>query len=253
MTSRTPTLLVVNVNTTASVTAQIVAAATEAASPGTEVVGLTPRIGAESGEGWFESHLAAVAVIDAVLAHEGPVDAVIQAGFGEHGVEALRELLDVPVVDITEAAALTAVLVGRSFSVVTTLDRAVGLIEDRLRLTGIEGRCASVRATDVPVLELERDPDLAVQRIVEESLAAVREDRAEVICLGCAGMAGLEEAVRAATGVPVVDGVRAAVRLAESLVALGLTTSKSRSYAAPGAKALSGWPLTSSQREAPSS
>ncbi|GAB7004996.1 aspartate/glutamate racemase family protein [Nocardioides sp. AN3] len=243
MSARTTTILVVNVNTTAAVTDQIVAVAREAAGPGTEVVGLTPRVGAESVEGWFESHLSAVAVIDAVLAHEAPFDAVVQAGFGEHGVEALRELLDVPVVDITEAAAMTACLVGRSFSVVTTLDRAVGLIEDRLRLTGIADRCASVRATDIPVLELERDPARAVERIVEESVAAVRDDRAEVICLGCAGMAGLEEAVRAAARVPVVDGVRAAVRLAESLVALGLSTSKSRSYAPPRAKAFRGWPL----------
>ena len=73
---------------------------------------------------------------------------------------------------------------------------------------------------------------------------AVREDRAEVICLGCGGMAGLDEAVRRATAVPVVDGVTAAVKLAESNVALALSTSKVRTYAPPRRKRVTGWPLT---------
>ncbi|WP_040691841.1 aspartate/glutamate racemase family protein, partial [Nocardiopsis lucentensis] len=64
----------------------------------------------------------------------------------------------------------------------------------------------------------------------------------EVICLGCAGMAGLDTAVRSATGVPVVDGVTAAVPLAEALVGLGLTTSRIRTYAKPRPKDVTGWP-----------
>ena len=70
----------------------------------------------------------------------------------------------------------------------------------------------------------------------------MREDKAEVICLGCGGMAGLAEQIRQRSGVPVVDGVTAAVTLAESLVRLGLSTSKVRTYAAPRAKAIVGWP-----------
>jgi allantoin racemase len=71
----------------------------------------------------------------------------------------------------------------------------------------------------------------------------VLEDHAEVICLGCGGMAGLDAAVREAVGVPVVDGVAAAVKLAESLVSLGLTTSKVRTFAPPRQKKIAGWPL----------
>ena len=82
-----------------------------------------------------------------------------------------------------------------------------------------------------------------VKAIVAEAEIAVNEDGAEVICLGCGGMAGLDEAVRARTGVPVVDGVTAAVKLAESLVALGLSTSKVRTYAPPRPKRVTGWPL----------
>jgi allantoin racemase len=145
-------ILVVNVNTTASMTETIVASARSVASSGTEIVGLTPTFGAESVEGNFESYLAAVGVMDAVTRYQGEFDAVVQAGFGEHGREGLQELLDVPVVDITEAAGHVASLLGHKYSVVTTLDRAVPLIEDRLKLAGLDARCfaSSAQPRTVP-------------------------------------------------------------------------------------------------------
>ncbi|PKW17925.1 aspartate/glutamate racemase family protein [Saccharopolyspora spinosa] len=235
-------ILVVNVNTTASITGSIGEQAAGAASPGTEIVPLTPIFGAESVEGNYESYLAAIAVMETVKAYPGPFDAIIQAGYGEHGREGLQELFDVPVVDITEAAASTAQFLGRTYSVVTSLDRTVPLIEERLHLAGLSARCASVRASGMPVLDLERDPQAAVDAIAEEAARAVRDDRAEVICLGCGGMSGLTERVAERTGVPVVDGVTAAVTIAESLVRLGLTTSKVRTYAHPRPKAMTNWP-----------
>ncbi|MFE7423824.1 aspartate/glutamate racemase family protein [Rhodococcus sp. NPDC057529] len=236
-------ILVVNVNTTTSITDAIAKQAEAAAAPGTEIVGLTPEIGAESVEGNFESYLAAIAVMDRVRSYREPYDAVIQAGYGEHGREGLQELLDVPVVDITEASASIAMMLGHKYSVVTTLDRTVPLIEDRLRLAGLDAKCASVRASGLPVLALETDPERTIEAIVDEAEAAVREDKAEVICLGCGGMAGLDDRIRERTGVPVVDGVSAAVKLAESLVGLGLSTSKVRTYAPPRPKRITGWPL----------
>jgi allantoin racemase len=236
-------LLVVNVNTTETMTKTIADQAQAVAAPGTEVVGLTPFVGADSVEGNYESYLAAVAVMDRVLAYDEPYDAVIQAGFGEHGREGLQELVDVPVVDITEAAAHLAHLLGHRYSVVTTLDRAVPLIEDRLLLAGLHAHCASVRASGLSVLELEESHDRAVAAIVDQAKQAVEQDRAEVIVLGCGGMAGLDSAVRTATSAPVVEGVAAAVKLAESLVSLGLSTSKVRTYAPPRAKRVEGWPL----------
>ncbi|WP_428551882.1 aspartate/glutamate racemase family protein [Pseudomonas edaphica] len=235
-------ILVVNVNTTASITDTIAQQARAVASPGTEIVGLTPYFGAESVEGNFESYLAAIAVMDRVMAYDQPFDAVIQAGYGEHGREGLQELLNVPVVDITEAAASTAMFLGHAYSVVTTLDRTVPLIEDRLKLAGLYQRCASVRASGMAVLELEEDPQAAMEAIVREAELAIRDDKAEVICLGCGGMAGLDEQIRQRTGVPVVDGVTAAVTIAESLVRLGLSTSKIRTYATPRPKKVIGWP-----------
>jgi allantoin racemase len=236
-------ILIVNVNTTESMTLAIAEQARSVASPGTEIIGLTPRFGAESVEGNFESYLAAIAVMDRVMSYEGPYDAVIQAGYGEHGREGLQELLEVPVVDITEAAASLAMLLGHKYSVVTTLDRTVPLIEDRLKLAGVYERCASVRASGMSVLELESSPEGAIEAIVAQALEAVNEDKAEVICLGCGGMAGLDQQIRERAGVPVVDGVTAAVALAESLVRLGLKTSKVRTYATPRAKKMIGWPF----------
>lgn len=236
-------ILVVNVNTTRTMTDAIVGSARAAAASGTEIIGLTPTFGAESCEGNVESYLAALGVLDCVLKYKEPFDAVIQAGFGEHGREALQEALDVPVVDITEAAALMAGLLGHKFGVVTTLDRTVPLIEDRLLLAGLNRRCSAVVATGLSVLELEQDHARTVATIIEKSRQIVQQHGVEVICLGCGGMAGLNEAVAQATGAPVVDGVASAVTLAEGLVRMKLSTSKVRTYAPARQKQIHGWPL----------
>lgn len=236
-------ILVVNVNTTETMTEGIAEGARAVAGPNTEIVPLTPFVGADSVEGNYESYLAGVAVLDRVLAYEGDYDAVVQAGFGEHGREGLQEVLNVPVVDITEAAAHMAMMLGYRFSVVTTLDRAVPLIEERLLLAGLKDHCASVRSSNLSVLELEGDPEFVTQTIANEAKKAVDEDRAEVIVLGCGGMAGLDHKINELTGVPVVDGVASAVKLAEDLVELGLSTSKVRTYAPPRPKTVLRWPL----------
>jgi allantoin racemase len=236
-------ILAVNVNTTEWMTARIGEQARGSASPGTEIVAVTPRFGPASVESILESHLSAVGVMDAVLHAPGPYDAVILAGFGELGREALQELVEVPVVDITDAAAHLACLLGRSFAVVTTVQRAVPAIEDRLTLAGLRARCVAVRAIQMNVLDLEADLEATAAAIGAAAAQAVRDDGAEVICLGCAGMAGLAERVSARVGVPVVDGVTAAVRLAESLHTLGLRTSKVGFSAPSPDKLIKGWPL----------
>jgi allantoin racemase len=135
-------------------------------------------------------------------------------------------------------------MIGRSYSVVTTLQRSVPAIEDRLTLAGLTARCASVRASGMSTLEVDRDPAAAVLAVVEQARLAVQADHAEVICLGCAGMAGLEEAITTQLGVPVIDGVGAAVKLAEAVVGLGLRTSKVSTYARPDQKRIIAWPLS---------
>ncbi|HEX3547734.1 MAG TPA: aspartate/glutamate racemase family protein [Mycobacterium sp.] len=241
-------ILVLNPNTSESMTAEIAEAARAVAAEGTEIVTVKPRFGAEAIDSAAESYLSAVGVMDAVAtmvaATEFDYDAVILAGFGEHGKDALQEMLSVPVLDIAESAAHIAHLIGRRFSVVTTLARSIAPIEDRLVLAGLSAHCASVRACGLGTAEVGTHPAGAVQAIVDEAARAVSEDGADVICLGCAGMAGVTTAVSAKLGVPAVDGVAAAVALAQALVGLGLSTSKAGVLAAGPDNPRSHWPLS---------
>ncbi len=237
-------IIAVNVNTSESMTRAIAESARRYASAGTDIVALQPFFGAEAVDCAFESYLSAVAVMDRVVAYRDPFDAVVLAGFGEHGRDGLQELIDQPVIEICEASAHVAMMIGRAYSVVTTLQRSVPAIEDRLALAGLAERCASVRASGMSTLEVDRDPEAAILAVVDEARKAVHLDHAEVICLGCAGMAGLEEAITSELGVPVIDGVGAAVRLAEAVVGLGLRTSKVSTYAPPDPKQIIAWPLS---------
>jgi allantoin racemase len=161
------------------------------------------------------------------------------ACFGDPGLDAAREVAPGPVLGIAEAAMRTATYLGRSFSVVTTLSRTTGRTEELVDRYGVRPFCRSVRACEVPVLELATDPD-ARKRVLEECRAAVETDGAEVVVLGCAGMADLCADLTVEVGVPVVDGVAAAVATLEGLVRLGLSTSRAGGYAAPPAKAVTG-------------
>ena len=237
-------ILVVNPNTNRSMTDTIGATARRYASAGTEIVALTARHGVDGIDSNFESLLSAVAVLDLVATYEDVFDAVVLAGFGEYGREGVQEIVDVPVLDIAECAAHAAMLIGRRYSVVTTMARSIGPIEDRLTLAGLSGRCASVRATGLSTMEFAADREAALDAVVAQARLAVERDRAEVICLGCGGMAGLDSAVTRALGVPAVDGVPAAVRFAEALHGMGLSTSKVGTYAAPEAKPVVGFPLS---------
>ena len=143
-------------------------------------------------------------------------------------------------IGIGEAAFHLASLIAGKFSVVTTLSRSVPAIEHNLVRYGLMSRCAKVRAADVAVLELEIPGSAARGRISREIDRAIHEDHAEAIVLGCAGMADLAAELSREHGLPVIDGVAAAVKLAESLHVLGLKTSKRLGYATPGAKLYAG-------------
>ena len=236
-------IAVVNCNTTTSMTETAAARAQIAVGPATTVVAITPSWGVESAEGWYDSFVSAAAVMHTLERLPDDIDGVVLAGFGEHGREGARELLSVPVVDITEASAHLAMLLGRRFGIVTTVRRAVGQIEDSLTAAGLIGHCVAIEDTGLGVLELETDPLATAEAFVAAGKRAIARG-AEVICLGCAGMAGLEEHVASRLPVPVIDGVAAAATLVETLVRLGLTTSKIDSYATPLAKARS-WPTGS--------
>jgi allantoin racemase len=232
-------ILVINPNTTASMTRKIGAAAAAAASAGTVATAANPESGPVSIEGYFDEALSVPGLLEEI--RKAPdMDAYVVACFDDTGLDAARCVTSAPVVGIGEAAFHLASLIAGRFSVVTTLSRSVPAIEHNLTRYGLASRCARVRAAEVAVLELEEAGSNARRRISAEISRALSEDRAEAIVLGCAGMTDLAADLSKEHGVPVLDGVAAAVKLCECLVGLGLRTSKAGGYAAPRAKRFEG-------------
>jgi allantoin racemase len=229
-------ILVVNPNTTASMTAKIGACARAFASLGVEIIARNPPDGPASIEGHYDEAISTPGLLAEIRRGEAEgVDGFVVACFDDPAIGACREIATGPVVGICEAAMHAATMIATSFSVVTTLPRAVPIIEELALRYGMERRCRRVRAADIPVLALE-EPGDARQRILTEVREAVAQDRCEAVILGCAGMADLTEWLTHETGVPVIDGVVAGVRMVEALVGAGLRTSKIGAYAAPRAK-----------------
>jgi allantoin racemase len=230
---------VVNPNTTRSMTTKIAAAAKAAASPGVEVSAANPDFGPASIEGYFDEAFSVPGLLEEIGKAAG-ADAFVIACFDDTGLEAARCAATAPVVGIGEAAFHMASLIAAKFSVVTTLSRSIAPIEHNLIKYGLASRCARVRAADVPVLALEEPGSVARSAIETEIERALADDGAEAIVLGCAGMTDLARDLEQKAGVPVLDGVACAVSLAESLVRIGLRTSKRNTYASPLAKPYAG-------------
>jgi allantoin racemase len=234
-------LHIVNPNTTAAMTAKIAAAARAVALPNIVIDARQPSMGPDSIEGFYDEAFAVPGMLGCIReADRDGADAHIIACFDDTGLDAARAVAKSPVIGIGEAAFHLASLIAARFSVITTLGVSIVPIEHNLRKYGLDARGARVRAAEVPVLALEERNADAVTKISNEIKAAIREDRAEAIVLGCAGMADLADELAKTHGLPVVDGVAAAVALAEALVRLGLKTSRLGAYAAPRPKTYSG-------------
>ncbi|EKF60903.1 hydantoin racemase [Agrobacterium albertimagni AOL15] len=233
-------IAVINPNTTASMTATIADAARRVAHAGTEIVAVTSSMGPVSIEGYYDEVFAVPGLlVEIAKAEREGADAIVIACFDDTGLDAARALAAIPVIGICEAAVSTAAFIAQRFSIVTTMERSRLPVEHLVHRYGMGSRC-KVRAADVPVLSLEDPNSNARDRLRSEISAALKDDRAEAIVLGCAGMADLTAALRQEFGVPVVDGVAAAVKQAESLIAQGLSTAKRGAYATPVTKTYHG-------------
>ena len=232
---------VINPNTTLSMTEVIAAAARGVASPGVQIEAVSPQHGPASIEGHYDEAMACLGLLDEVRKGEAEgVDAYVIACFGDPGLDAAREIARGPVLGVAEAAMRAASFVATGFSVVTTLKRTVVIAEHLVDKYGVRRHCRRVRACDIAVLELENPQSDAYRTILAECRRALAEDDCGAIVLGCAGMADLCERLSAELGVPVIDGVVAAVAMAEALVRAGLATSKHGDYAPPLPKAYFG-------------
>jgi allantoin racemase len=232
---------VINPNTTLSMTETIGAAARAVAGPGVTIEAVSPRHGPVSIEGHYDEAMACLGLLDEVRRGEAEgVDGYVIACFGDPGLDAAREIARGPVVGVAEAAMRNACYVATGFSVVTTLKRTVVIAEHLVDKYGVRSHCRRVRASDLAVLELEDPASNAYRTILDECRAALRDDDCGAIVLGCAGMADLCQRLSTDLGVPVIDGVAAAVATVEALVRTGLRTSKLGDYAPPLPKAYVG-------------
>ncbi|AAK88746.2 Asp/Glu/hydantoin racemase [Agrobacterium tumefaciens] len=227
----------INPNSTASMTAQALDSALRVKQKDTHVSAANPVDTPVSIEGQADEAMAVPGLLAEIRKGEGHgVDAYVIACFDDPGLHAAREVARGPVIGICQAAVQVAMTISRRFSIITTLPRSIPIIEDLVEDYGAQRYCRKVRAIDLPVLGLEEDPEVAEALLRREIEAAKREDAAEAIILGCAGMSSLCDRLRDATGVPVIDGVTAAIKLAEALVGAGYTTSKVNAYDYPRVK-----------------
>lgn len=233
-------IAVINPNTTASMTATIAHAARLVANAGTEIVPVTSSMGPVSIEGYYDEAFALPGLLREVgLAEKAGAQAAVIACFDDTGLDAARAMVRIPVLGICEAAMVTASFIAKRFTVVTTMERSRVPIEELAHRYGMARR-ARIRAANIAVLSLEDPNSGARDRLRSEIARAIDEDNAEAIVLGCAGMADLARTLSLEFGLPVIDGVGAAVKQAEALVALGLGTSKRGTYAPPLAKSYAG-------------
>ncbi|MGD0265777.1 MAG: aspartate/glutamate racemase family protein [Candidatus Methylomirabilota bacterium] len=209
-------ILLINPNSTASMTAGIEKAARAVARAETVVKAVNPEGTPPAIEGYADDALAVPAVLALAEAEADHWDAILIACHGDPGLEALRERLLTPVIGIGEASFLAACAVGRRFSVLSLLPRLIPKKREQVRRAGLLDRLASVRALGVGAVESYEGRDRLMDRYRAEGRAAIQEDGADCLILGCAGMVGIAEELERDLGVPVVDPVVAAVKLAEA-------------------------------------
>jgi allantoin racemase len=216
------------------------------ARPDTEVSVSYLDKGPAAIESKYDEALAVPDIVRKVVqAEKDGVDAVILDCMADPGLEAGREMVSIPVLGPASTSLHIAAMLGHKFSVITIFEHLIPEFERRAAKLGLEKQLASVRAVNIPVLELEDRPR-TVKAMVEQAVKAVKEDGAHVIVFGCTGMIGLDKDVKEGlrkqgiVDVPVMDPGIVNLKIAEALVDIGLAHSK-RTYPVPPEKEIVGY------------
>lgn len=236
-------LLLLNPNMTETVTDLMVEAGRSVAAADTELVPVTAPRGMPYISTRAEAQIGGAIALEMLAAHDGPIDAAIIAAFGDPGLLAARELFDFPVVGVSEAAMLTACMLGKRFAIVTFSGSLVGWYRDCVESNGMDGRCAGIYALDLSFAEVADNQSGSSDVLVELAAKVVRDSNADVLVFGGAPLAGLARRERERIFVPIVDPVAAAVKQAEALVALKPRKAASGSFRRPAPKPTSGLDL----------
>jgi allantoin racemase len=232
-------ILILNPNTTEAVTALMLDAGRAVASPGVEVDAITAPRGFPYIASRAEAQIGGAIALE-MLAETKGVDAAILAAFGDPGLFGARELFDFPVIGVSEAAMLTACMLGGQFLIVTFASALCGWYRDCVATHRLESRCAGVVALDRSFGSLEEVRETNWLALVDLANTAIVEREADVAILAGAPLAGLATRARDLIRVPVIDPVAAAVKQAEALVALRTTKAFASSFRRPAPKASTG-------------
>jgi Asp/Glu/hydantoin racemase len=172
-----------------------------------------------------EAHIAQVVapLLQRAEALEGTASAYVIACYSDPGLAAMREAFVQPVIGIGEAAVLTAMRTGQRFGVISILDTSVPRHMRTLAAMGVTDRCAGDMAMGLTVRELA-DRSRTMGRLREVGTALKNMRGAEVLILGCAGMAHYRSDLEHDLGLPVIDPSQAATAMAIGAVALARAT-----------------------------
>ncbi len=234
-------ILLANPNTSQAVTDRIAAVARAAASSRTTIQAVTAAVGAPYIATRAEAVIGARAVLELFAEHAEGADAAVVAAFGDPGLGAARELLSIPVVGMAEAAMLTACMLGRRFAIITFSPALGPWYQEIVDYNGLTSRCSGVHCLDEAFADVAHVAEEKPAQLTALCAAAVLAG-AEVCILGGAPLAGLAAGIAERVAVPLVDGVAAAVRQAETLAALRPRKPVAGSFQRPGAKAMTGLP-----------
>jgi allantoin racemase len=199
------------------------------AASGVEVEVKSLADGPPSIESAYEAALVVPELARAVrCARDEGFDGVIVGCFSDPGLDALRELVDTPVIGPGSSTFHLAAQLGTRFTVISPQDGGAGQTAARLRALGLAQKFGSVRGIGLSVLDLARDREAVLERVTRVARTAAREDGADVLVLGCMsmGFAGVTDEVQKRVELPVVNPVVAALKTAEMVVAMGLSHSK---------------------------
>ncbi|GAP35497.1 aspartate/glutamate racemase family protein [Piscinibacter sakaiensis] len=242
-------LLVLNPNTSTGITDRLMAAGRAAAAPGTTLVPLTAPRGFPYIATRAEAQVGGAIALEMLAEHHDQgYDAAIIAAFGDPGLFGARELFELPVVGLAEAAMLTACMLGRRFAIVTFAQALGPWYRECVELHGLAGRLAGIRMLDGRFREVSDVQDEKEALLVDLARAAVEEDEAEVVILAGAPLAGLAARVQDRIPVPVVDQMAAAVKQAELVASLGVRPPTRGSFRRPAPKPTQGLPEALARR-----
>lgn len=227
-------IMVINPNSSMEMTNHIHKVLEEIKRQETKLFVTCPDKGPIAIESAYDETMAAFYCTDLVRrANTENYDAVIIACFSDPGLVALKEISNILVLGIQEVSMHISSMLGNKFAILTPLKKRIPSKQNDVWRNKLPFNLASVRELGMTVTETDKKPDLAQKRIMEVARQAVEEDGAEVIILGCAGMAGYAHEIEAQLGVPVIDPTTVTLKIVEAMVDLGLKHSKVGLFAQP--------------------